>query len=202
MQHQPLVYLHSMVRRLLRYFLQGIVFTAPISITLFVIWKLVKFADDLVPVKNPGIPYLGDYLPGVGILIILVLLTFVGFLSSSLLFKPLFSSLEKLINRAPLVKIMYTSIRDLFSAFVSDKKKFDVAVLVKMNDSGLQKLGFVTQKDLSKLGIANKVAVYLPHSYNFSGNLFIVSSSNITPINASSADVMKFIVSGGVVNPH
>ena len=186
------------MRRLLRYLLHGVLLTAPIFITLYVIWLLVSFANDLVPVKNPGIPYVGEYLPGVGILIILILLTLVGFLSSTLLFKPIFASIEKLINRTPLVKIMYTSVRDLFSAFVSDKKKFDAAVLVKMNDSGLEKLGFITQKDLSKLGIKDKVAVYLPHSYNFSGNLFIVPAAHVTPINASSANVMKFIVSGGV----
>ena len=68
-----------------------------------------------------------------------------------------------------------------------------------MNESGLEKLGFITQEDLSKLGIEGKVAVYLPHSYNFSGNLFIVPSQNVIILkSASSADVMKFIVSGGV----
>ncbi len=184
--------------RILRYFLQGVVLAAPIFITGYVIWILVKFADDQLPVKNPGIPHLGEYLPGVGILIILLSLTVLGWLSSTLLFKPIFSLIEKLINKAPLVKIMYTSIRDLFSAFVSDKKKFDAPVLVKMNDSGLEKLGFVTQKDLSKLGLEGKVAVYLPHSYNFSGNLFIVPTENVRPVNASASEAMKFIVSGGV----
>ena len=47
----------------------------------------------------------------------------------------------------------------------------------------------------------SQVAVYLPHSYAFSGNLFIVDKENITPLNASSAEVMKFIVSGGVAIP-
>ena len=187
------------MKRLLSYFLQGVLLTAPIFITGYVLWILVRFANALVPVRNPGLPYFGEELPGVGILIILLLLTLVGFLGSTLLFRPIFGYIEKLINKAPLVKILYTSLRDLFSAFVSDKKKFDKAVLVKMNDTGLEKLGFITQKDLSKLGLEGKVAVYLPHSYNFSGNLFIVPTANITPLdNVSSADIMKFIVSGGV----
>ncbi len=88
------------------------------------------------------------------------------------------------------------------SAFVGKDKKFTEPVLVKVNkDSDLEKLGFITQHDLTELGIeAGKVAVYLPHSYNFSGNLFIVPSANVKPLNVNSAEVMKFIVSAGVTS--
>ena len=109
-------------------------------------------------------------------------------------------TLDKIISQAPLVKIIYTSIKDFMSAFVGKDKKFTEPVLVKVNmDSDLEKMGFVTQRDLTSLGIdADKVAVYLPHSYNFSGNLFIVPAANVKPLNANSAEVMKFIVSAGV----
>ncbi len=101
-----------------------------------------------------------------------------------------------------MVKVIYTSIKDFMSAFVGKEKRFTEPVLVKVShDSNLEKMGFVTQRDLRNLGIAGeKVAVYLPHSYNFSGNLFIVPVENITPINAPPAEVMKFIVTAGLTN--
>jgi uncharacterized membrane protein len=88
------------------------------------------------------------------------------------------------------------------SAFVGKERRFTEPVLVKVTRDGhLEKMGFITQKDLSNLNIPNgKVAVYLPHSYNFSGNLFIVSVESITPLDASPAEVMKFIVSAGVTS--
>ena len=84
--------------------------------------------------------------------------------------------------------------------FLRTKKRFDKPVLVKQNNNyEVQKLGFITQEDLTYLGIgSDKVAVYLPHSYAWSGNQFIVPKENVTPINASSTTVMKFIISGGV----
>ena len=102
----------------------------------------------------------------------------------------------------PLIKTIYESVTDLLSAFVGNKKKFNVPVMVKMNkESDIYKLGFLTREDLSQLGIPNTyVAVYLPHSYNFSGNMFVVPSTQVTTLNLPSSEVMKFIVSGGVID--
>jgi uncharacterized membrane protein len=135
-----------------------------------------------------------------GLVLIVTFVTLIGIVGSSILIKPILNSLDKIISQAPLVKIIYTSIKDFMSAFVGKDKKFTEPVLVKVNkDSDLEKMGFVTQRDLTSLGIeAGKVAVYLPHSYNFSGNLFIVPAANVKPLNANSAEVMKFIVSAGV----
>ncbi|MEG1573365.1 MAG: DUF502 domain-containing protein, partial [Bacteroidales bacterium] len=108
--------------------------------------------------------------------------------------------LDSQIVKLPFIKLIYTSIKDLMSAFVGKKKKFTEAVMVKASkESDLYKLGFITQTDLAFLGLSEKmVAVYLPHSYAFSGNLWLVPAENITPVQANAADVMKFIVSGGV----
>jgi uncharacterized membrane protein len=107
--------------------------------------------------------------------------------------------LEKIIAKVPLLGTIYTSTKDLMSAFVGDKRKFNQPVLVKVNDEEtLERIGFVTNKDLSMLGIQDKVAVYLPHSYAFSGWVVIVPTKNITPINAKSSEIMVFLVSGGV----
>ena len=107
--------------------------------------------------------------------------------------------IEDAIAHIPLVKIVYSSIKDFFSAFVSEERKFNKPALIKMGGSeNLQRLGFITETDLSHLGLEGMVSVYIPHSYNFSGNLFIVKAEDVTPIKANTTEVMKFIVSGGV----
>lgn len=186
--------------KIIRFFLQGLILIAPIAITIYALVMLFDFVDGLL------ITYLTDLIgfkvPGLGLLIILVTITLIGLMGSTILFKPIISSLDRLISQAPLVKIIYTSIKDFMSAFVGKDKKFTEPVLVKVNkDSQLEKLGFITQHDLTRLGIEKgKVAVYLPHSYNFSGNLFVVSIENVTPIDASPTEVMKFIVTAGVTS--
>ncbi len=103
------------------------------------------------------------------------------------------------MERAPLLKVIYSAINDLFSAFVGKEKKFNRPVLVLVNSiSNLHKLGFLTEDDLSLIDEKDKVAVYFPHSYNFSGELFIVPRENVKPIDLNPGEVMKFIVSAGV----
>ena len=186
-------------RSLFSYFLQGLLYIAPLFITGYAIWFSFVYVDELLN------QYIRDYLkfniPGLGLVTILLLITLVGFLGRTIIFKPMMVYLDKAATKVPFIKIIYTSIKDLMSAFVGQKRKFTEPVLVKVNKgSDLEKLGFLTQRDLSSLGIgSDRVAVYLPHSYNFSGNLFIVAADNVRPIDAPAAEVMKFIVSAGVV---
>jgi len=184
--------------KLVRYFLQGALLIAPLAITIYAIVVMLEFIDGLLIQHLTNI--IGFKIPGLGLVIIILAITIFGMLSSSILIKPILNSLDKLISQAPLVKIIYTSIKDFMNAFVGKDKKFTEPVLVKVNkDSDLEKMGFVTQHDLQNLGIeAGKVAVYLPHSYNFSGNLFIVPATNVKPLSASPTEVMKFIVTAGV----
>jgi uncharacterized membrane protein len=186
--------------KVIRYFLQGLILMAPIAITIYAFFMLFEFVDGLLITYLTNL--IGFRIPGLGLLIILITVTLIGFLGTTILFKPIISSLDRIISQAPLVKIIYTSIKDFMSAFVGKDKKFTEPVLVKVNkDAELEKLGFITQHDLTKLGIEKgKVAVYLPHSYNFSGNLFIVPAENVRPIDASPTEVMKFIVTAGVTS--
>jgi len=186
------------MNKVIRYFLQGLLLISPIAITIYAIYVSFEFIDGLL------IQYLTDLIgfkiPGFGLIIILTFITLIGVIGSSILLKPILNSLDRIISQAPLVKIIYTSIKDFMSAFVGKDKKFTEPVLVKFDKNiDLERLGFITQHDLTGLGIeANKVAVYLPHSYTFSGNLVIVPVENIKPLNANSTEVMKFIVTAGV----
>lgn len=182
----------------INYFFQGLILIAPLSITIYVLVKTFFYVDDLL--KDFLTQWLGFYTLGLGILVMLVGLTAIGFLGSTIIFKPLLVVFDRLISRAPLVKIIYTSVKDLLSAFVGQKKKFSEPVLIReSSNSDMEKIGFVTAHDLSKLGISEgKVAVYLPYSYNVSGMLVIVPVENVKRLEANSTDVMKFIVSAGV----
>jgi len=186
------------MNRLIRYFFQGLLLISPLAITIYAIWVSFEFVDGLL------IQYLTDLIgfkvPGLGLFLILTFITLIGVIGSSILLKPFLNSLDKIISQAPLVKIIYTSIKDFMSAFVGKDKKFTEPVLVKFDKNiDLERLGFITQHDLTGLGIeANKVAVYLPHSYTFSGNLVIVPVENIKALDANSTEVMKFIVTAGV----
>jgi uncharacterized membrane protein len=174
---------------IIKYFFRGLLLVIPLGLTIYILVAAVQWMDSLLSLKYPG----------TGILIIIAGITIVGYIGSTFIAKPIFDFFEKLLNRLPLVRIIYSSLKDLISAFVGDKKKFNQPVLVTINkDSELQKLGFITQEDLSNLGIKEKIAVYLPHSYNFSGDLYIVPKENVRLIEAAGADIMKFIVSGGV----
>lgn len=177
----------------MKYFFRGLLYTVPITLTIYIIYELFIFLDGLIPVKFK--------IPGLGFLFLIGLITLLGFIGSSIIIEPLKAQFNQLLDKAPLLKTIYSSVKDLLSAFVGSKKSFDKPVLVKLNkDSNLEKLGFITAEDLTKIGISdNRIGVYLPHSYNFSGNFFIVPASQVTAVkNVKSADFMKFIVSGGV----
>lgn len=140
--------------------------------------------------------------PGIGLFVILVATLVVGFVISHLLAHWMKRLFNYFFDGVPLVKMLYESIRDLFNAFVGENKSFNRPVLVRLfADSQAAVIGFVTNEDLALLGLQDQVAVYLPQSYNFAGNLLIVPQSAITPIEKPSGDVMKFIVSGGISVP-
>lgn len=183
--------------KLLKYFLQGLLVLAPIAITVYILVHSLRWVDTWMD------SFMDKYIPGLGTAIILVGVTLLGFLASTIIARPVLHLLESLLSHVPVVSIIYSSIKDLFGAIFGDKSTFKQPVLVTINkDAGLQRIGFITEKDLSHLGIKDKVAVYFPHSYNISGNLLIVPMENIELIHASGPEVMKFVVSGGMTGGH
>jgi uncharacterized membrane protein len=164
----------------------------PITLTIYIVYNAISFIDHLLPVHYPGL----------NLIIIITTITLLGAFGSTIILQPFINYFERMMERAPLVKVIYTSLKDLLSAFVGKEKKFNQPVLVKINSTDeIMRLGFITQEDLTFIGIENKyVAIYFPHSYNFSGNLLVVPVKNVIKISGPSAEVMKFIVSGGVTD--
>ena len=183
----------------INYFIQGLLYIVPITLTVWVIAFVFNYLDGLTtPIV---MQLLGFEIPGMGMLILFVFLVLVGFLGSSIIFKPLIALLERLINRAPLIKDIYSAIKDLMSAFVGNKKKFNDPVWVTMNETGLKRIGFVTRQGINEMGIdSHQVVVYLPYSYGVMGTVVVVKKEMIEKINQPATEVMKFIVSGGVTH--
>jgi uncharacterized membrane protein len=191
MENKPTNYF----RLLVNYFLRGLLFVAPVFFTLYALYASLRWADDLIHDLFPQL------FRGAGLLILIISITLVGLLTKLFFFDWVMNALEHLFNTSPVTKVIYSSLKDLFSAFVGDKKKmFSQPVMVMLfKEAGIQKLGFITKQDLEIIGVKGMAAVYFPHSYNFSGNLYLVPKENITVLHDfPAADAMKFIVSGGV----
>lgn len=191
---------NRLIKRILAYFIRGLVLVAPIYFTLLIIVRGIQYLDSILPVKIPTGGQEWLYLPGVGLLVIVGGIVALGFVFSRYVPQSFFGFMESLLKKLPLVSLIYYSIKDLITAFVGDKRKFNQPVLVTINtQSNIKKLGFLTQADLPNLQLEGYVGVYCPHSYAFSGEFFIVPITQVELIeNLSSADVMKMIVSGGV----
>lgn len=192
------------MKKLINYFLQGLLFVVPIAVTVYVVIKAVVWLDNLLPVKVPiPVPGAESYdLPGLGILLIASIITVAGYIGTRFVRNPVFAIFEGLIERTPLLKLIYSSVKDLIEAFVGEKKSFTQPVLVTINNNpSIQRIGFVTENDLTELGLGKeKMAVYLPFSYGFNGQLVIVESNNVQKLDASGTEMMKFVISGGVTD--
>ncbi len=180
--------MNKIIKQVFTFFLKGLIIVLPIWLSGYIIFWGIAKVDSVV-----DFGFLGG-----GVLIVLISITLAGYFVTTFITEPIYGFFDKLLNKVPAIKFMFSSFKDMMNAIVGEEKKFTEPVLVKINDSGIKRIGFVTQKDLSKINIEGHVAVYFPWSYTFTGNLYIIPIENISPINANSAEVMKFVISGGV----
>lgn len=182
-------------------FLRGLLFVVPAAVTIYVVVRLFQFIDGLLLRTFGDVLSAYGVVPGLGIITLVLVITLLGILGSTIIARPLNSSFNRVLDNAPLVRTLFSAIKDLLSAFVGKEKRFDKPVLVRLGSSDLaiERIGFITRTDLSELGLGpHKVAVYLPHSYAWSGNLCFVTHEQVTPLAIKPTEAMKFIVSGGV----
>ena len=178
------------MRKLANYFLQGLLIAAPIAVTGYLCWVAIRWVDSL----------LGTRIPGLGILILLVSLTLIGAFASNYVTRTFLSLMDQLLERLPFARLLYTSIKDLLSAFVGEQRRFTKPVRAQIGsgDVTVFVLGFMTSDSLDHLGLAGYVAVYVPYSYSVAGHLIVVPADRVTPLAADATDAMAFIVSGGI----
>jgi uncharacterized membrane protein len=191
----------NIARALLNYFFKGLIVVVPIGAAFFLIFWAVSSVDsalnlsDVLWTDSNGKPM---HIPGLGILNVLLIIMIAGILVTNVITDPIKRWFKRWINRLPFFNFLYSSIKDLTEAFVGDEKKFSEAVIVQVNEFGLKKIGFLVQKDLAKLNLPGEVAVYFPYSYSFAGQVVIIPADKVKPIDKNAADMMKFVISGGV----
>ena len=184
------------MKKLFNYFLRGLLIIFPLAATAYIVLGAVRWSNETF--NDLLFQWLSVDIPGLGIVTVFLAVALLGYLFSMAFTKPILYYFEQLLIKVPLVKIVYTSIKELTEAFVGDKKRFNQPVIAQLSKDGVRRIGFVTQKDTSEFGLSDMVTVYCPHSYNFSGNLYLVPNEDITLLDLNSTEVMKFVVSGGV----
>ncbi|HEY0676628.1 MAG TPA: DUF502 domain-containing protein [Chitinophagaceae bacterium] len=197
-------------KKLLRYFVQGLIIIAPIAITVFAVTSLFNFIDSILPnLLHRLFPNaVGTYedgspkrIPGLGFIVVILIVLLIGYVSSSFIFSRIVDIFNRVLEKTPGIKIIYTTVKDFFEAFAGDKKKFNRPVLVNIQEENIWQIGFVTQHDLHEFGLLEHVAVYVPFSYSIAGQLFFLPASRVKRVdNISSTDAMKFAISGGVTH--
>jgi uncharacterized membrane protein len=198
----------SFLSRLIQIFFQGLIILAPIAITAWAVISLFNFIDGILPnlmhLLFPSVFKLDEFgypkrIPGLGFLVVLLIVLGVGYISSSFIVGRLVDLFDRILERTPGVKIIYSTLKDFFEAFAGNKRKFDKAVLVSIEAPDVWRIGFITHEELHEFGLRDYMAVYLPQSYAFAGHVYLVKQDRVrllTDIN--SADAMKFAISGGV----
>lgn len=192
-------------RALLRYFIKGLLVVLPLGAAFFLLFWAFSSVDDALNLSEwifvdptTGKPL---YIPGLGLVSVILIILVAGIVATYLITEPIYNWFSKWLNKLPIFKFIYSSIKDLTEAFVGDDKKLNEPVLVE-DSHGFKRIGFLTQKDLSVIGLKGDVAVYFPWSYSFAGQVLIVKAEQVKPLKMTSAQAMKFIVSGGVSSIH
>jgi uncharacterized membrane protein len=196
------------LRKTFQTFLQGLIILAPIAITIFAVTSLFNWIDGILPnlmhvlfpnwvgVDESGSP---KRIPGLGFIVVILIVLLVGYVSSSFIFSRMVDLFDNILEKTPGIKIIYSTVKDFFEAFAGNKRKFDRAVLVSIESPDIWKVGFITQDELKQFGLQDYVAVYVPQSYAFAGNLYFVKKERVRTLSdISSSDAMKFAISGGV----
>ena len=189
-------------------FFQGVVVLAPIGVTIWVVVSLFNWVDNILPnLLNFIFPIqfaeVNGQIPkvtGLGFVVAITLVLLVGWLSSLFFVERLVSIFDKILEKTPGVKIIYSSVKDFLEAFAGNKKKFDQPVLVNVDATDVWRIGFITQDNTEHFGLNEFVTVYVPHSYAISGITYIVSPDRIKkmPKGVNASEAMKYVVSGGV----
>ncbi len=201
----------SFVKKILRFFMQGLLIIAPIAITVWAIVAAFNFVDDLLPnLINKIFPSWikedanGNVkkIPGLGFVVVISFVIFVGWISSNFLMGSFINFFDQWMARTPVIKFLYTSTKDFFEAFAGDKRKFNKAVLANVFSDDVWIVGFLTDEEMSKFELGTQhVAVYVPQAYNFAGQLYVLPRDKVRKIDKiSSGEAMKYAVTGGVVD--
>lgn len=195
-------------KKIFSYLLQGLLIIAPLAVTIYSIYWIVSSVDSWIPIfREPVRDVAGQIVEykvknyGLGFLIIIISIIFIGYFSATFIQSRLFNLFDSWLEKTPGVKYIYSSVRDFFSAFAGEKKKFNQPILARIFAEDVWIMGFITDEEMEKLDMgADMVSIYVPQAYNWAGQLYILPRTRLCKIDKfSPGDAMKYAVTGGVV---
>ncbi len=200
----------GLLARLRTYFLTGIVVSAPVGITIWLIWLFVAFVDDtvvpLIPdAYNPS-DVIGVSVPGIGVIVVLLVVTIIGFLVTNFFGRFMIKLGENMVSRVPVVRTIYGVLKQIFDAVLAQSEgAFREVILIEYPRKGIWVLGFVTSNTLGEIRrvMADEmVNVFLPTTPNpTSGFLLFVPRKDCITLNMTVEEGVKLVISGGIVSP-
>jgi len=189
------------MKSVLKNFIKGILTIVPIILVVYVIYKTFMFLDSLL--GNVLKPHLQDrYIPGIGLLTTLILITILGWLSTRFITGSIIKLIDRLLEKIPFVKTVYSVIKDTVHSFLGEKKSFSKVALVTVPGTNMKSLGFITTENLESFyeSLSEHVAVYIPQTFQVAGFTFLIPKNDIEIIDVKPEDAMKFILSGGMTS--
>lgn len=190
------------------YFLAGILVTGPTLLTLYIIWLFVAFIDRSVGALLPASANPQTYLhvPGIGLVIVVVFLTFIGALTAGVLGRVYLRTSERVLARMPVVRGIYSAVKQIFETVLAKQSNsFREVVLVEWPRQGMWTIAFVTaavEGELKRRTSEDTIAVYVPTTPNpTSGYLMFVRRRDIVTLPMTVEEGIKFVLSGGIVAP-
>lgn len=187
------------MKAIIKSFINGLLTIVPIILVIYILVRVFNFLDSIL--GNVLKPYMKqDYIPGIGILATLVLITFLGWLSTRFFAGKIINLIDRLLERIPLVKTLYTVIKDTFQSFLREKKSFSKVVLVTLPGTSMKVIGFVTSEEVEEVinPLKDHVAVYVPQTFQVAGFTFLIPKEEIEWLDIKPEEAMKFVLSGGV----
>lgn len=188
-----------MVRALRRYFVNGVIIIVPIGIIIFVIVQVFNFLDGLV--GNGWLEIAGHPVPGVGVAATLALILLIGALATQWFGRAFFLYLDTQMKRVPLIKSVYSILKDTVESFVGYRQGFERVVLVTMPSTDAEVLGFVTRSGgLPEFGAAGegKIAVFVPLSFQMTGMTLIVPADRVKNVDMTVEQGIRYTLSAGL----
>ncbi|MBS4215981.1 DUF502 domain-containing protein [Neobacillus rhizophilus] len=189
------------MKSILKSFINGILTIVPIILVIYVIYKTFLFLDGLLGDRLR--PYLKeDYIPGIGLLTTIILITLLGWLSTKYISGKIIRLIDRLLEKIPVVKTIYSVIKDTIQSFLGDKKSFSKVALVVIPGTGMKSMGFITSEQLEDFysPLKDHAAVYIPQTFQVAGFTFLIPKEQIEIIDVKPEDAMKFILSGGMTS--
>ena len=186
---------------ILRSFINGVLTIVPIILVVYVVYKSFMFLDSIL--GNVLKPYLKeDYIPGIGLLATLALITILGWMSTKFLTGTVIRLLDWLLENIPIVKTIYSVIKDTFQSFLGEKKSFSKVALITIPGTDIKSIGFITTEDLENFydPLKDYCAVYIQQTFQVAGLTLLIPKDQIEVIDVKAEDAMKFILSGGMTS--